>query len=433
MTKDTELHFRELLITLDYLLNYATEDCPATQLAICRYAKEYGLHFEDKGFADEIRRDRIGKCLEYLDHVSLKFGDKVPFVVSVTDGGKYYISEKNHLNKEQIFKILEAIKIDKYIKEEDSDELIERLLDALANKKDRASYLEKLEKESKKVRKYNALVNKKIKLITKAFDQKKSILVLNDRIGHTDEEPMPDTFHSVKANRRTFLGSRNKKVYCRVYRIEEHNGKPYAILIPLSQSGYIFDAIENLNIPTDLPERTLLMEDETSDDRLEELFRTNNERIVDSFGSFGSFMEKQVMSCGSGIPYKVSFYFEYKYLERIKASFEEFFAIEMPVTKCNRFKIDNDISKRRGVINSERAKGGFAIECDPLSENETPLYGVVNILINGKAFKAWLYNNPNIAEVVDVVSPWHINVGLSLLHFKMYEKYKESFEKASIS
>ena len=41
MVTDTELHFRELLITLDYLLSYATEDCPATQQAICVYGKEY--------------------------------------------------------------------------------------------------------------------------------------------------------------------------------------------------------------------------------------------------------------------------------------------------------------------------------------------------------------------------------------------------------
>ena len=36
---DTKIHQIELLITLDYLLNYTDEDHPATQIDICEYGK----------------------------------------------------------------------------------------------------------------------------------------------------------------------------------------------------------------------------------------------------------------------------------------------------------------------------------------------------------------------------------------------------------
>ena len=43
---DTRIHQIELLLTLDYLLNYTDEFNPATQIDICEHARKYGLKFD---------------------------------------------------------------------------------------------------------------------------------------------------------------------------------------------------------------------------------------------------------------------------------------------------------------------------------------------------------------------------------------------------
>ena len=58
MTKDTELHFRELLITLDYLLNYATEECTKAipeLKAVSATHKCASCAYEREGFCIERR------------------------------------------------------------------------------------------------------------------------------------------------------------------------------------------------------------------------------------------------------------------------------------------------------------------------------------------------------------------------------------------
>lgn len=70
------------------------------------------------------------------------------------------------------------------------------------------------------------------------------------------------------------------------------------------------------------------------------------------------------------------------------------------------------------------------MECEECDENEThPRYGVVNITINKSALTSWLFNNPDIAHIVNVIFPDSINYflahryeALAMKHLDLYEK-----------
>lgn len=83
---DKQIHRIELLITLDYLLNFTDEEHPATQQKICRYATEFGLKYDStKTSGNEVKRQRIKESLDFLKEISDKFSDKVPFIIETTD------------------------------------------------------------------------------------------------------------------------------------------------------------------------------------------------------------------------------------------------------------------------------------------------------------------------------------------------------------
>ena len=435
---DTQIHQIELLLTLDYLLNYTDEDHPATQQDICRHAKDFGLKYDPKVTSgNDVRRQRIGECLQFLQYICYKFKDtdQIPFVINSTEAGKFYIEEKNHLNEEQIIKILAAVQNDKYTKNEDTEFLINKLLDSLSNKHNREFYKKELEKENKRVNKYKAAVNKKMRLVHKAYQEGKCILIIQSRFGRLRPEDIRDMLHvSVnEANSSEYFGTIDEKVYCRVYQIKEHNNKPYAILIPLSKHGVIFDAIENLNIPTNLPEKDLLTVDLDEKRDLDKLFKSNNQVLARHYDSLDEYVDTQIMP-EKGFAFKTSFYFDYRYLDRVKRSFEECFSQDMSVVPCDKFKVNQEFVKARGgnAIEHPYKTDKYAIECEPIKDSSFPVYGVVNLVVNKNAFVSWLYENPDIADVVNVVSPRTINTELGHHFLGLMLKYHDDIGEETI-
>ena len=258
---DTRIHQIELLLTLDYLLRFTDEDHPATRENICRHATDFGLKYDAKAKSgNDVRRQRISDCLKFLMDVTTKFPEEVPFVLETTPSGKYYIDQKNYLSEEQIIKILAAVQNDKYTQDEDTEFLIERLLDSLSNVYNRDHYKNELNKLKKGVKKYNFATNRKIRLVNKAFNDGKMLKI------------------------RWQIRDKNKvdihvyDFWYRVYKIKEYRNKPYAILIPIYTGdiiffkGFIFDTIENLNIPKG-PDKDVLCDDFDEKRDLDKLFR----------------------------------------------------------------------------------------------------------------------------------------------------------------
>ena len=420
---NAQIYQTELLLTLDYLLNYTDEDHPATGQDICRHANDFGLKYDSNAKSgNDVRRQRISDCLKFLMEVTSKFPEEAPFILQQNDSGKYYIEQKNYLSEEQIIKILAAVKNDRYTQNEDTDFLIERLLDSLSNKHNREYFKIQLEKENKGVNKYKAAVNKKIKLVDRACKEGKCLAVTRPCLAFLNEEGKKCVLTNENRG-HLHIGVYREKINCRVYKIKEYNNRPYAILLPLNRRGVILDAVENLKIPTNLQEKELVFDDLEKNRDLNELFKSNNPMLARHYGSLDGYIEKQIMP-ERGFAFKTSFYFFYRHLDRVKSSFEEYFCVEMPIIKCNTFKIF-------GRQNSQGRlgfppHGKYAIECDPLPEGVRPTYAVVNIEINKQALLTWLWNNPDVANLINVVSPNSINEELGNRALRLLLKYRKA-------
>lgn len=408
---DTELHRIDLLLTLDYLLNYTDEDHPATQLAICKHALKYGLKYDPKNLKDnDVKRQRIADCLQFLRKVTDKFTDDVPFVLETTPSGKYYIEQKNFLSEEQIIKILAAVQNDKYTQDEDTEFLIERLLDSLANRNNREHFKKELDKVNKGVKKYDFATNRKIRLINKAYNEQKMIKI---------EYKIYD-FNKVDIHIYNF--------WYRVYKIKEFKSKPYALLIPIDTGdirfykNFIFDAVENLNIPTG-PDKDVLMSDFKDNRDLDELFRQKSKWMNNKYESPNAMIEKNIMPVGA-LAAKVGFYFRKELLKFIKPSFEEFFSTNLEYVECASF----DALDAKRISDSDNR---VFITPHPLEEGEKSKYCVVNTSINIRAFISWLISDVHgdslatISDMITVVGPSLVNKHLYSYYMSRAKKYAD--------
>lgn len=405
---DTRIHQTELLLTLDYLLRYTDDNHPATQQDICRHATNFGLKYDPKNQkGNDVKRQRIGDCLKFLMDVTEKFCDEVPFVLERTDSGKYYIEQKHYLSEEQVLKILAAVKNDKYTQDEDTDFLIDRLLDSLSSVHNRDRYKKELKDFDRGVKKYNLESNRKIRLVNKAFNQKKMLKI---RL---------TVYSKVKADAHVY------DFWYRVYKIKDFGGKPYAILIPIDtgdvhfSQNFKFDAIENLNIPKG-SDKDVLMDDFDENRDLNKLFEKKWKLVNWYYGSPEKIFEKGKRPVG-GIPFKTSFYFRKVFLKFVKPSFEEFFSTTMKYEECSSFDVVD-------MWDVTRLNDKYYISPHPLKPGEKAEYCVVNTFIDAPAFYSWILGDVHgngtkaFTDIVNVVGPKRINKWL-------YEYYLEHAKK----
>lgn len=407
---DTRIHQIELLLTLDYLLRFTDEDHPATQQDICRHATDFGLKYDAKAKSgNDVRRQRIADCLKFLMDVTTKFSEEVPFVLETTPSGKYYIEQKNYLSEEQIIKILAAVQNDKYTQDEDTEFLIERLLDSLSNVYNRDHYKNELSKLNKGVKKYNSATNRKIRLVNKAFNDGKMLKIRYEIYD----------IHKVYVHVYDF--------WYRVYKIKEYRNKPYAILIPvytgdiIFHRGFIFNKIENLNIPKG-PDKDVLCDDFDEKRDLDKLFREKSRWVRKYYDSPESMIEENKMPV-SGIAFRTSFYVKKPFLKFVKPSYEEFFSTNFECTPCTSF----DTVEPKD-IDPEKNKNNFIIP-HPLKPGEEPEYFVVNTFIDPDAFMSWLVSDVHdngrvcISDMVVVVGPETFNRRLYDFYIGHAKKY----------
>ena len=407
---DTRIHQIELLLTLDYLLNYTDEFNPATQIDICEHARKYGLKFDKNAKkGNQVRRQRISQCLKFLSEISDKFTDDVPFVLETTDSGKYYIEQRHGLNENQVAKILAAIKNDKYTKDEDVDFLIERVLGAFSTSKDNRRIIDN---EYKRLirggKKYDKETIRKINLVEKAYREGKLI----------------------KIKKYSVLDSVNKKIvdylfWYRVYLIKEFHNKPYAFMLPVGQinadekigrlilfNAYVFDPIEKIDIVND-SERNILCDDPDEHRDFEQLFRKKCPNQAEKYGTIDNMLEQNILPNG-GKACIVSFYFNLGLKDILKRSFEEFFSESFRYQETNMIAgIENQIKESVGGMDN------WQIVTKESQKNEHPKYGLVNISVDNNSFKSWLLSDPHgdgsicIADMVCIIKPLSLNEGLA--------------------
>ncbi len=406
---DTVLHRIDLLLTLDYLLRYTDEKHPATQIKICEHAKNFGLKYDkDKIEGNDVDRRRIKDCLDFLYGLCQKFPDVVPFIIEKTSSGKYYLESKFFLSNDEILKVLEAIQNDKYIKQSETNELIEKLLYIFSNSFNKDYLKENLKKQNKGVRKISNITSRKLKLVTKALKERKMI-----KIRYIIYDNQKETFWDC---------------WYRVYRIQEYRNKPYAILLPVYTDNlwiyknFIFDAVESLKIPY-LPEEEVLLDDFNEFRDLDALFMENCPWLANVYDNKNDLDMVKVLIDGKEPPV-VSFYFRLAFLPFVKSTFEDFFATDLKLTLCKSFDIvhEQDIEDR---------KNKPAIIPHPLISKADAEFCIVNMKIDPQAFLSWLLTDVhgdghvNISDMVTVVEPEIINERL----LSFYRRHAEKMQK----
>lgn len=405
---DTEIHHIELLLTLDYLLNHTDEDHPASQQDICRHATKYGLQYKGGVAGDDVKRQRIAKCLEFLEEITNDFTDDVPFVLETTESGKYYVEQKNGLDSSQVAKIIAAIKNDKYTRNDDVEFLVDRILSTFGtseqNKEDIKRESNRLLRGVKKLDKESL---RKIRLVDKAYKENRLI-----KIHHKILRPETQKWDEFD-------------MWYKVYLIKEFRDKLYAFLLPVSMGNirmrFIFDPIELITI-ADGPDKFVLNydDDENKDfGDCEELFRRNQPRLAEKYGSLDNYVERTIIPIG-GKASIITFRFNLNLKDIIKKSFENYFNEDFRYQEIAIYKnVEQEIKKLANEL------GSFEIiYTDEPDGKKPPTHGLVNFSVSEKSFKAWLLTDPYgeghvcMADFVTILKPSTMYEELADYHYR---------------
>lgn len=420
---DTRIHHIELLLTLDYLLNYTNEEHPATQQDICRHAINYGLKYDSNAKqGNDVRRQRIGECLKFLKEVCDTFPDKVPFILEKTNSGKYYIEQKNNLNKEDIITILSSIKDNKELAEEDSSFYIDSLLSVLSNVHEKNDIKKETFSVNKHAYKNDRESSRKIRLVKKAFNKKKLILVRWE-------------IYPMGSHENPYIEDK----WYRVYKVDEYYNELYALLLPVDDSSNVlryhpmFEKVRLLNIPNK-KEREVLVDDfdENRDlEKLLELCSGGNTGIC----SLRYKIKENLFPLKGPIVY-VSFYFRLAFEKFIKPLYKQFFQKDLEYTKCKEFEIKQKYRCGRKTFPDEEME--VFVSPIPLKKGEVPVYGVANLKVNEYGFFGWLNIDPHnkgrnfISEMITIVYPSIYNRDLGRLYLRHFKRYLSYYSKEEI-
>lgn len=418
---DTRIHQIELLLTLDYLLNYTDESNPATQIDICEHARKYGLKFDKNAKkGNQVRRQRIGECLKFLRQISDEFTDDIPFVLETTDSGKYYIEQRHGLNESQVAKVLAAISNDKYTKDEDVGFLVDRILDAFSTSEENRKNID-IEYKGllRGGKKYDKETVRKINLIEKAYRTGKMIKIKYRVINPNNKKATDYIF------------------WYRVYLIKEFHNKPYAFLFPIGQinadekngrlalyNAYIFEPIEEIDVVKDL-ERNVLCDDLDEHRDFNKLFRQKCPDLAKRYGTIDEMLREKILPNG-GKTCIVSFYFDLELKDILKRSFEDFFSESFRYQETNTIVgIENHIKDILGQMDN------WEIVAEDTKKNERPKYGLMNISVDNNSFKSWLLSDPHgdgkacISDLITIIKPQSLNEELAEYHYSKLMKKAE--------
>lgn len=398
---DSEIHYRDMLLTLDYLLNHTDEEHPASKEDICKHGEAFGLKYHSKSQAgDDIKRDRIARCIKYLLRLRDEHPDKLPFVMETKGAGKterYYIEQRHFLNQDQVLQILLAVKNDRYTKETDTDFLIDRLLDSLSSVHERPVYKSNIEKGSKGVRK-DINESRKMRLVSKAFEQSLAIKIRRN------------------ARKKGEISPSYNDVWHRVYRILEIKGEAHAVMIPIDES-HICDAyvspVEGLRIPKGT-DNEVLTKDPSPKRDLRKRYAKLAADDPETNGDIDRLVENYEKS-RHRLPVVISFWFDLLLEAIVVRSFKKRFGFDLPYVRCASFR----------VIGKER--GGSEIRPVAAKDGEEEKYGVVRIKINRPDFVSWAVGASDklslfaLSSRIHVVSPESINAEIASYYFFQLE------------
>lgn len=386
---DTDIHSIELLLTLDYLLNNTDKDHPATQTNIARYSKKYGLRYDpinQKG--NDIKRQRLGKYLDFLKRLSDRFPNQVPFHISETESGKYYVDKKYYLDNRHIVNVISLIEKCDDFSQSEKEFVKDSLLKVFGNNLNRYLIEKQASKQAVEKQKYSKRVSRNLYLLKKALNEGKTITI----------------FYGI-----------DDLVECRVYKIKEFKHTPYVVLLPISDKRLyeiIFVKVALLSIPS-LKESDILHDDVDDKRDLQKLYKKMHSSSLNQFDTLDEMIKEHKLIEGGNLT-NVSFYFDLNFLEIVNESYEYYFSEQLKYQKCS-VKELCDLTGRRCDVNNDAS------------------YGLVKDLsISACAFESWLLSDPFdnglacICDFITLIDNDLINKYLAChfaRHMSVFEKY----------
>ena len=385
---DSEIHYRDMLLTLDYLLNHTDEEHPASKEDICKHAEAYGLKYHSKSQAgDDIKRDRIARCVKYLLRLRDEHPDKLPFVLETKGKGKaekYFIEQRHFLSQGQVLQLLMAVQNDRYTSDEDTDFLTDRILDSFSSVHEREAYKAAIRRESKGVKK-DVTKSRKMRLVNEAFEKSLAIKIRRIKRIINERPSCNDVWH-------------------RIYRILEIKGEAHAVIVPIDES-HVYDAIvapvEALRIPKGADNEVLIKDPSPKRD-LRKRYAKLAADDPETNGDIDRLVENY-KKARHGKTFIISFWFDLHSERILVHSFKKRFDFDLPYVRCASFRIID--------------KGGGKSDIRPLpaKDGEKEKYGVARIKINRSDFVSWAIGESNslspyaLSSQIHIVSPSGIN------------------------
>ena len=375
----SNIHRIELMISLEYLLNYTSKSKPLKNHdLIVDYALE--------NYKWEAKRQRIGESLYFLFELTKEFD--LPFKVVCTPGGKYYIESRYNMNNKKILELLLAIKNSKGLM--DKDKFINILLDAFSNDIDRKTILKDL--NSIEIKEKATYKNRNIELVKKALLEDKTIT-------------LKYSFYNVDRKYETRL------VEWRVYKIIEENGVYNAIMLPLSKIDveipyiYIYRPIDELEID----EKTPLFDDKKRDFNC--LFKDSFPLLFNRYGSFENFLDRVIFRKNL---INICFYFNKALYKILNKSYFYYFNKDLEFESCKKTEIE---SKCKIKVDSS------------IPHDEVLL---VDLAVDSAKFISWGFSDPyfdgrgkNVFDLINIITPRRFNREIRKYYLEHLEKYSK--------
>jgi hypothetical protein len=376
---NTTLIRRELLLTMYYLYAHSDEKKPASQLAICRDAQQYGIQFnEGKTKNNGIRRERVGEALDYLYEMSHKHPKNFPYPIKKV-GVRFYMEKKPPLGDNEAISIASAIKNDRYTNKEESNVLI-GLVFNMADKNKRDLYERAL--NSKELdRKIDMKTSSNLNILNKAMSEKKMVSIVT----------------WIPASTKNGSFSMNFKfatLRCLVYKIKEYNGIPYAYLVPSIRGNVRFYRVSALRFDP----KEYLIEDKNEYEDVGKAIG-NGEHVPQGYKNVDDYISKIVMPSINAFhdekPVDITFGITHRVLDSIKSSFETYFGTPL------KFREANEEEKKIRFV-------GIVCSCH----------------MNVYEFKQWLFSEGNSVGELRVLSPESINEDMARRYADLARIYK---------
>lgn len=364
--KNVDISRMELLICLDYLFNKTDEKHTVKYQDVVKYGlEEYGI--------DNIRRQRVQQIFAFLYENKSYIKDIFKIDIKL-DENKYitrYYAKKSNLTKEDIVDIVSSLENDKYLRKEDTTNLINKLVDFTCNEHEKDEILQKSKKYDRGVAELSPLEGANYRKLNKTNSNQMMLIKVNKK----------------KFNSSNLLKAEDEdgNIVCFFYKICDAQGKPSVYFVSDKTKDIIWLPLNAFSI-------IKFLDDDWAKIDIEERYQS------DEYVSIEDYIKKHPQG-GSISPIKLPIKFiivSYVNLNSfyvVKESFENFFGIPMQYKMISKEEYQRKTSDFRSLPK------------DAKNSTYTKIKHEVVCYMDYLTVKRWLMLSPEVMKCIKIVAP----------------------------